>query len=476
MLVLSIPLPKVRRALQVGLVGSALMASTVQAQPAQGPTRLRLADALQRADLNAYGNRAARAGADAQQASSLSVMRGVFPTVRVDAGFMQTTDPIGAFGTSLRQRSITQQDFDPARLNFPSAITNYSGGVVVEQPLVNVDAWAGRRAALRATEAARAASTWTEVGTRTDVVKAWFGAVVAREKVVTLQGALRAAREHVRQAESMQRNGLVTPSDAMLASVKALEVEAMLLEAEGESSTSRLALATLLGTPEDSSFVLPAELPSSSAVRSAAQDALAVVMTSRADVTAANAALQAADADANRARALYLPRLNSFARYDWNSAARPFGGDNNWTVGVMASWSPFAGASEIAEGRATAARRSAAEAMRAGASARAALEDTQSRRALEVALARLALSEQVVQQAVTAHRIVARRYAGGLAPVVELLDAAAVENQGRLSHTTARYAVVVAVTERYRATGHDPARVAQLDAAHDVANDSPEWN
>jgi hypothetical protein len=30
----------------------------------------------------------------------------------------------------LRQRRISQQDFDPQRLNYPAAVDNYSGGVV----------------------------------------------------------------------------------------------------------------------------------------------------------------------------------------------------------------------------------------------------------------------------------------------------------------------------------------------------------
>ena len=451
------------------LVGVAMLATAPLG--AQGVTeRLTLGDALARADRGAYGNRAQGAMADAQRAQALVPLRGVLPSVRFDAGFMRTTDPIGAFGTTLRQRIITQQDFDPARLNYPAVAKNYTGAVILEQPLFNADALVGRKAAGRAGDAARSNAEWAAIGTRVDVIRAYFGAVLATEKVATLQAAVRAATEHVRQAELMAKNGLVTPSDALLASVKAGDVETQLLEAQGDAHNARLALATLLGTPSDTAWQLPGGLPASDALRALATEALdAVAREVRADVDAARAGADAAGADATRARSLYLPRLNGFARYDWNSSLRPYGGDNNWTVGVMASWSPFAGASELADVRATKSRLVAADAMRDGAEAKAQLEVQQTATAVRTALARLEIAERSVRQSIDAHRIVARKYSGGLAPVVELLDAAAIETQARLGLAGARYALLVSTAERRKALGLDPASLRALDTAPVVA-------
>lgn len=452
------------------LLGAALFAAVpIGAQGVAG--RLTLSDALARADRGAYGNRAQEAMADAQRAQALLPLRGVLPSVRFDAGFMRTTDPIGAFGTTLRQRTITQQDFDPGRLNYPAVARNYTGAVVLEQPILNADALVGRKAASRASDAAQANADWAAIGTRVDVIRTYYGAVLATEKVTTLEAAVRAAREHVRQAELMARNGLVTPSDALLASVKAGEVETQLLEAQGDAQNARLGLATLLGTPADTAWRLPDGLPASLALRALATESLdATVRETRADVDAARAGADAAGADFSRARSLYLPRLNGFARYDWNSAARPFGGDNNWTVGVMASWTPFAGASELAEVRATRSRLAAADAMRDGAEAKARLEVQQTATAVRTALARLEIAERGMGQSIDAHRIVARKYAGGLAPVVELLDAAAIETQSRLGHAGARYALLVSTAERRKALGLDPAALRSLDEAPVVAH------
>jgi len=451
----------------LGAVPLMAQRTSTTASAGTGPqATLRLGDALDRADGSAYGNRAQGALAAAQRAQSLTPLRGVLPSVRFDAGFMRTTDPIGAFGTTLRQRTITQQDFDPRSLNYPAVAQNYTGAMVLEQPLFNGDALMGRRAASLAGDAAQANADWATTGTRVEVIRAYYGAVLATEKVATLVIAVRAASEHVRQAESMVKNGLVTPSDALLASVKAGEVETLLLEAEGDASNARLGLATLLGAPADTLWSLPSGLPEADALRALAQMALeASSRDTRADVGAARAGADAASADALRARSLYLPRLNGFARYDWNSALRPFGGDNNWTVGVMASWSPFAGASEVAEVRMSSSRRAAADAMLDGAEARAQLEAQQTATTLKVALARLGIAERSVRQSIDAHRIVGRRYAGGLAPVVELLDAAALETQSRLAHAGARYTLLTATAERRKALGLDPGALRSLDAS-----------
>ena len=71
------------------------------------------------------------------------------------------------------------------------------------------------------------------------VVQAYSGAVLAAEQVTTLRAASAAGAAHVRQAEAMVRQGMATRSDALLASVKAGEVDAQLLEAERRARQAR---------------------------------------------------------------------------------------------------------------------------------------------------------------------------------------------------------------------------------------------
>ena len=451
----------------VALALAAFGATTADAQ-------LTLREAFRQADHAAYGNRIAAGSAAAQRAQAIAPLKGILPNVRFEAGYVRTTDPIGVFGSTLRQRTITQADFDPQRLNYPGAVGNYQGGIVIEQPIFNADAWSGRRAALRAAGASEASQEWTRNATRVDVVRAFYGAVLAAERATTLQVAARAAHAHVAQAEAMVRQGLVTKSDALLASVRAGDIDAQLAEAEGAALTARRQLAVLLGrdgTDLPADLAAPSRLPSGALIRSVVSGDTAVLPAQpRADLRAASEGAAAARADALRARSAYLPRINSFARYDWNSARTLYSGDRNWTAGVVASWSPFGGASELSDIRAAAGRVNAAEAQADAARANARLEAEQTRTALVVALTRLTIAERATAQSAEAHRIVGKKYDGGLANVTELLDAQATETQSALALSQARWGAIVAAAERRRALGQDPASLATLDDSTSLAS------
>lgn len=447
------------------LAGEAQGQQSAPAGDSRAP--MTLADAMRRADETGYANRIAAGEVRAGAGEGLAAFQGILPTLRVESGYQRTTDPIGAFGTKLRQRSITQEDFDPALLNSPDPITNWTGGLVLEQPLVNVDAWLARRASSHATAAREAAAVWTAVDMRVDVARAYYGAVLAAERAATLRAGLDAARAHVRQAQSMVEQGVVTRSDALLAQVRAGEVETQLIEAQGAAALTKRQLATLLGSPGDTAFSLPVQLPPNEGI--AALDVLSgaladeragALAAERADVRAAEAGLAAARTDVKRARSLWLPRLNGMARYDWNSPDNPYAGDENWSVGIVASWTPFAGASQLAQLRATAGREQIARAQAEAARAQAELDVAQQENAWRVALERMRIAAEAVEQSVEAHRIVSRKYEGGLAGVVELLGAQAAETEARLRHTHARYDAIVRAAQRLRSLGLDPALLA----------------
>ena len=444
-------------------VAAALIAIPSAARAQQAPITLR--DALSRADSLAYANRMARGSAQARHAQALAPLHGVLPSVNVDAGYVQTTDPIGAFGTTLRQRSTTPANFDPHALNFPAPARDYSGDVEVQQPLFNADALIGRRAASLAAESADAGAQWTRYSVRADVVRAWFGAAVASAQVAALDSASAAAHAHVRVAQSMERNGLVTQSDVLLASVRANDLDAQLAAALGNAQMARRQLATLVALPGQI-LEIDARIPASDAIRAeTAPDTLDAGIAGRADLRAATLGAQAAGADANRARAAYLPRLNAFGRYDWHALSHPYGGLPSWTAGVMLSWSPFAGGSQLSDARRAQADRATANAAADAAHAQAQLDEAQTSTDLVVALQRMGLAELSATQAQEAHRIVTRKYEGGLATIVELLDAAAAQARTAVELSAARFAVITADAARRQALGRDPGTLVDLDAS-----------
>jgi outer membrane protein TolC len=128
--------------------------------------------------------------------------------------------------------------------------------------------------------------------------------------------------------------------------------------------------------------------------------------------------------------------------------------------------------SELADLQATAGRAQTARAQADAARANARLEVEQTRTALIVALTRLTIAERAASQSAEAHRIVGRKYEGGIATVVELLDAQAVETQSALALSQARWGAIVTGAERLQALGRDPAGLQSLEDASLAAHDA----
>ena len=426
---------------------------------------LRLADVLAATDADGFATRAARAQARIAEADRTATLPGLLPQLRVEGGLSRTTDPIGVFGARLRQRAVTAADFDPQRLNNPEALSIATSALVLEQPILAPQALLGRRAASLASEAGRATAERRSQSELLEASRAYFGAVVATASVAALDSAVNAAQAHVAQAESLERNGVVTRSDMLLAQVRLGELEARRATARGTARMARLALALQMGTPGDTSRALPAELPSSAAIRELltpgwphADDAL-----TRADVQAARLGAAAARANVTRAKASWLPTVGAMVRRDWASANQPFAASPFWSMGLLVSIPVFSGGGEFADRQRAAAQSSAAHAQAEGAAAMATLEATASRIEREVAVERLSIAERAHEQSREALRLVQRRYDGGLAAISELLDAGAARSSAELAAVAARHDVLVALAAERTAHGLDLTPLFALD-------------
>ena len=428
---------------------------------AHGQAPLSLRQAMARADSQAYPNRIAQARVAGRSADRDRTLQALLPTVRAEAGWIRTTDPLNAFGFTLRQRSVTRAAFDPDQLNFPPATSNLGTGLVLEQPLINTDLWFARSAATSMADAASAQARWTVSGTRLDVVAAYFGGVLAREQVAALEAGHAAARSHVRMAESLLAQGMVTRSDVLLAEVKAGELEANLAAARGDLALAVGRVATTVGTPDDLSLTLPTALPGLDLIGQLHQTPDSTLP--RADLEAARLGVNAAEDNLRRAKASMLPRINSFARYDWNDPSALAGGEPSWTVGVMASWSFFSGGAELADQRSARAQRDGARAMAEAAEAAARLDRAARKNELEVALVAAVIGDRAVTWSAEARRIVARKYQGGLATVTELLEATAIETRSQLEYAAARYRAILAAAAWLQALGGDLTTLTILD-------------
>jgi outer membrane protein TolC len=133
----------------------------------------------------------------------------------------------------------------------------------------------------------------------------------------------------------------------------------------------------------------------------------------------------------------------------------------------MATWSPFSGGSEMADIAVATARRATALAGEDATRAQARLDADVARRDVIVALERLDLAEHAAEQSREAHRLVEKRYVGGLVTVAELLGAESTATGAALAHSAARFALIEALAAHRRATGTNPSDLATaLEGTH----------
>lgn len=466
-----LPYQWTQRARRVALLASllalpaALFALLPQSLTAQTAPPLRLHDVVERVTERGFVARASTEDAKAADASARAARANLLPQLRLEAGAARTNDPIGVFGAKLRQRTVTQADFDPRTLNRPDALSMGSGAVVMDLPVFAPQAILGQRAASLAARAAHAMTDHTIRGATLSATRSYYGAVLATASVSALDSAVAAATAHVAQAASLERNGVVARSDLLLAQVRLSELEARRSSARGAASLARVALAVQMGQPGDTAQSLPASLPSAEMIRAlvANSDSLAHDDSSRDDVRAAQLGAQAAREDLRRAKGRWLPTVGAMLRSDWASPNQPFAGTPFVTGAVVVTLPVFSGGGEFADRQRASAMLNAAQTRADGAAAVADLEIAQASIQRRVAMEQLTISERAYAQAVEALRLVQRRYDGGLAAISELLDAGAARSTAELAAVSARHTVLIALAEERIARGLDLSPLLSLD-------------
>jgi len=103
---------------------------------------------------------AARSRAEAARQGRRAAAAYRLPVVGLEAGALWSDDPVAAFGGRLRQGRFTQADFDPAGLNHPDALTDWSGAVGAMWVPLDFSAGAAYRAAQAEAEAAGLGADW----------------------------------------------------------------------------------------------------------------------------------------------------------------------------------------------------------------------------------------------------------------------------------------------------------------------------
>ncbi len=414
---------------------------------------LTLEQAISTALDNNPGLKAADAQIEAADAGILRSKSGFLPKVAVSETWSRTDNPLMALGTKLNQEIITPADFNPAVINNPEAVSNYNTRLSVMQPIFNGGKeYIGRSQAKLAKEASLQDRERAKQETIYNVIKAYYGLLLAREYNRVALQSLETSEANVKLAEARYKAGAVLQSDLLRAKVQLAEVKEMLTRAENGVKLSTAALNFAMGVPQGAEYDVSGALTTQD-MKTDLNAMLDEASSKRPDLLSMEMNRKNADKSVSMARADYLPSLNVMGQVDWNSD-KPAGDDaKSWAVMAMVQWNLFDGLvtrSKVKEALATSTRMKSMEDQQKSA---VQLQVRQAYYNVTASLDRIAASASSVQEAEEGLRIVQKRYETGMTTFVDVLGAESSLIRARTNALQALYDNNIAQAELKLAVG-----------------------
>ncbi len=358
-----------------------------------------------------------------------------FPRIKIEEIYTRTDLPAYAFMSKLNQERITSSDFNPSKLNNPSAINNFETKLSAEIPI-----WLGgklqayERASKENLESVKAEFNRKKEEIVQQTYHAYANTVLAREAIKVSKQALEDAKEHVSLAESMHRAGVALLSDVLRAKVYLSKAQEMLTQSENNYKVAKKALELVTNTNYGEFDVKPFEACPSvdfSQLRSRA-------VQNREDIRSLSLKISSMKEASKAVLADNLPQIYAFGSYSINSKSSPFGADGKgYTVGIGLSWSFDTGLSTYNR---YLAQKEKAKAMEERLSLLINSVDLELRKSYadyENAMQAIESAKSRIEQSKEVLRVMKERYKVGLARMVDILDAQTELDKARLEYVQA---------------------------------------
>jgi outer membrane protein TolC len=275
--------------------------------------------------------------------------------------------------------------------------------------------------------------------------------------VVELYGAtLPLVAENLRVNERLVANGRATPDAALRARAERADVEQQLAAAEERAAAARRYVNLLLDRPLDDPLAL---LPDSAFVPAAATSldaSLASALARREELRQVTLGASAARTQARLASASFLPSVG--AALDWGVQGNRYrlARDADFALATVSlQWNLFNGGQDVARRAQARLDEDRLLVQRRELERQIALEVRQAHEGAEVARRAVATADVRLVAAERAFQLVARRYAEGLSPLVEFLDARTAYTTAGLNRILSVYDALLRQVELSRAAALD---------------------
>jgi outer membrane protein TolC len=349
------------------------------------------------------------------------------PQINLSYTAFTTNNPLNAFGFKLQQQSIAASDFNPQLLNNPSATQNYMAKAEWNQPIINMDMIAMRKAVHTQVDVYAYKTKRTQEYLTFEVQRAYAQLQVAHQAVAVLTEALQTVKTIYKSTNDYFEKGRIQKSDLLQVQVQLTTTESKLAEAKSNVKNASDYLSLLMGSKTGAIYSTPALEKINEREITEAQ-----VPANRSDFQALQSALQAQDQMLNSGKFSYLPKLNAFANYFLNDNSALGFKSNSYLAGAQLSWNIFNGTSirnKVSEYKS---ERNKIEQQLTYQKEQAQLELDKTNRQQQDAAFAIRQQETAVAHATEALRIMKDRYEQGLVSTNDLLQAQTLLSQQKL--------------------------------------------
>jgi outer membrane protein TolC len=434
------------------MIGTLLSALILAAQiPVTGPS-VTLDQAVADAIRTHPQIRVSEAGIDAAASRIQQETASRLPKVQVSEAITRGNNPTYVFSSLLEQGRFGPENFEISSLNDPGALTNLRSAITT-----SVSIFDGRRTAARIDQAregkgqAERTLQWTQQSVRFEVIRAYYGLLVARSAKEVADQAVRTAESNVQRVQDRLRAGLVVDSDLLAAQVELSSLRRQQIQAQGDIANAEAGLNTWMGQPIDVSPQIPGTLAEKT-FQIENQDVLIQrAIDHRPDYANSSSNVRTAEDRVREIKADYLPNARAFASFGV-SGRNPTSGSSDYIVGANLTFDLFnpERKSRLSEARSA---QSSAEAQQSERGNQIRLEVVRAIRQFQTARQQLDVARSSVDQAQEALRIIQDRYNLGLTTITDLLRAQTELVRAQMGVLSSRHAYVVGYAAVLLATG-----------------------
>lgn len=281
--------------------------------------------------------RAADRQAQAADARADAAKGAFLPQIGVRYLVRRSDNPLDAFADKLNTRSVTAADLSPATINEPGVSTVHATQLSVELPLYTGGRLvAGVREAGATAQATRLGYEHRQQVTAYNTLQAYRATQAAATALTIANDAVEAAREHAETTARLARQGRIVASDRMTAELNLASVQSLREQAAHRQRLATEELRLVTGLAADAELLLPPwETQTTPVAMPAAALSEQRALTTRKDLKANEAQLNANRARIGAARAAFQPQVGLIAADSWYDDSAALSNKSQSIMGVV---------------------------------------------------------------------------------------------------------------------------------------------